>query len=808
MPLPGQVYQASVTASSGLTVSYSITIGAGSPATSQSPAVPAVCALTQGNLGEIQFLRSGNCELTATQSGSEAFASATVAMLIQVGSLNQFITFPTITDTVFGSPAFRLTAEASSRLPVSYTTSAGITACSVDQGLVTLLAAGLCEIVSSQAGDNTYAAAPNVSRVFRVLPDRASAPSLVSAAVGNQWFTLRYTQPSYNGGSAIIGYRLEVLDQGTNSAGVYVNSACSTTAPLTCTMVGLPNNRPYVARVAAITAAGVGQFSQYTSAMTPTNAEASVTQLFADISANGLDLNWVAPLAFEGAFQRYEVFVWETGTQEPQTASATVNSSNATAITIPQGSISNAVSISQISSPGLAVIRPAMNLTNRLFVFGSNPTRPAGFISLASIQNQPTISATAEYSIKVVTITDSYTESLPVNTANGLKLGLSTPAAPTQLGLDTSDPSKITVAWSPPLSDGGFEILDYQVVLNGERVICNNLSSLTCVISPLQDSTTYNISVVARNALGLGEAAVASHTTPTPPPPPIVETPAAGGSGGFLPPMSDAAAGARVPQFDSFTPSVVRPGQVVVVAGTKLDTVTRVMLGGVEVNFVLISNNELHFVVPTTLKPGLYSVERYTDFGRYINRDAITVVGDPVSESIVAPIPATQSPTTSVPVTPGPVTPGPVTPGPSTQSPVTPGPVTPGPSTQSPVTPGPVTPGPGPSSQSPVTPGLGSSSESPVTPGEENQPPTDQESGGGQSGSGSQGEAGSGSSTSSPGQTDGTETLPPGEESETDSENVAIGENERAPINPLFWILLLALLVAAGSYFALRRKSE
>lgn len=796
MPLPGQLYQASVTASSGLTVSYSITIGGGSPATSQSPAVPAVCALTQGNLGEIQFLRSGNCQLTATQSGNEAFGTATVAMLIQVGSLNQFITFPPMTDTVFGTPAFRLTAAASSELPVSYTTSAGITACSVNQGLVTLLAAGLCEIVASQAGDSTFAPAPNVSRVFRVLPDRASAPSLVSAAVGNQWFTLRYTQPSYNGGSPIIGYRLEVLDQGTNSAGVYVNSACSTTAPLTCTMVGLPNNRPYVARVAAITAAGVGLFSQYTSAMTPTNAEASVTQLFADVSANGLDLNWVAPLAFEGAFQRYEVFVWETGTQEPETASATVASSNSTAITIPQSSISNTASISQISNQGLTVIRPAMNLTNRLFVFGSNPTRPAGFISLASVQNQSTISATAEYSIKVVTITDTYTESMPVNTANGLKIGLSTPAAPTQLGLDTSDPSKMTVAWSPPLSDGGFPILDYQVVLNGERIICNNLPSRTCVISPLADSTTYNIQVMARNALGVGAAAVASHTTPTPPPPPVVET-TGGGSGGFLPPISDAS-GARVPQFNTFTPSVVRPGQVVVVDGNKLDTITRVMLGGVDVNFVLISNTELHFVVPTTTKPGLYSVERFTDFGRYINRNAITVMGDPVSESIVVPNPVTQSPTTSVPVTPGPSTQSPVTPGPSTQSPVTPGP-----STQSPVTPGPVTPGP--------------STQSPVTPGEEGEAPGTGEPGSGQAGSGSEGEAGSGSSTSSPGesdgstgpgQTDGAEQVPPGGEGKTDSENVAIGENESEPVNPLIWIFLIAMLLAAGSYFALRRKGN
>jgi hypothetical protein len=140
-----------------------------------------------------------------------------------------------------------------------------------------------------------------------------------------------------------------------------------------------------------------------------------------------------------------------------------------------------------------------------------------GFVSLASVQqNAATESATIGYTMKVVTITDTYSSSQTINTANGVKIGLSAPAAPTQLSLDTQDPSRIIVSWGAPTSDGGFAIEDYDVQVNGQT-ICANIQARMCEVGTLSPSVTYNVSVMARNALGLGEAAVASHTTPAPP---------------------------------------------------------------------------------------------------------------------------------------------------------------------------------------------------------------------------------------------------------------------------------------------------
>jgi hypothetical protein len=385
-----------------------------------------------------------------------------------------------------------------------------------------------------------------------------------------------------------------------------------------------------------------------------------------------------------------------------------------------------------------------MIITNRLFIFGAQQTRPMGFVSLASVQSQTTASATVGYSIKVVTITDTYSSSMTINTANGLKIGLETPAAPTQLGLDTSDPTKILVTWAAPLSDGGFAIDDYKVVVNGQT-ICANIQTRVCEISPLNVSTTYNVEVMARNALGFGEAAVASHTTPTPPPPVVIDT-------------RTTEALVRIPQLVSFTPKFARAGELVEVSGRKINSITDLKLGDVDVSFTAVNDSTLRFRVPAGTKPGIYDIQHFSEFGKVSVIDALIVIA---ASSSVSPEPETQSPVT--PITP-PVTESPTDPGESGGS--------------------------GSSGN-----GLGGS-----------------DSNGGSSG-GSEGN-GSGNGSEGNGSEDGGSSegeSEPGTDTESNSESSNAGVDEPTlptQQNPMWWILLIALLLAGLSYWALRRERE
>ncbi len=140
------------TASSGLPVAF----------TSQTPAICSVAAST------VTLLGVGTCTIAADQPGDDTWAAApTVARSFGVGKTSQTIAFTQPPDVAFGSGPVALTATASSGLPVAFTSQTPAI-CSVAASTVTLLAVGTCTIAADQPGDDTWAAAPTVTRSFAV----------------------------------------------------------------------------------------------------------------------------------------------------------------------------------------------------------------------------------------------------------------------------------------------------------------------------------------------------------------------------------------------------------------------------------------------------------------------------------------------------------------------------------------------------------------------------------------------------------------------------------------------------------------
>ncbi|MGA1570200.1 MAG: glycine-rich domain-containing protein, partial [Ilumatobacteraceae bacterium] len=150
MPRPNGTYAVSAKSTSGLSVALSVALGSS-----------AVCTLIGG---EVTFTTSGACTITAVQMGDSNFnAAAPVAQTIDVGKLNQSITFAQPADRDFGDPVFALSATASSGLPAVFTTQTPAV-CQVSGADVSIVAAGTCTIRASQAGDVNYSAAPDVDR--------------------------------------------------------------------------------------------------------------------------------------------------------------------------------------------------------------------------------------------------------------------------------------------------------------------------------------------------------------------------------------------------------------------------------------------------------------------------------------------------------------------------------------------------------------------------------------------------------------------------------------------------------------------
>jgi YVTN family beta-propeller protein len=138
----------SATASSGLTVTYSVTAGA--------------CTLAGSS---VSAPTAGSCTLAANQAGNTNFSvAAPVSRIVTVSAAPltaQTLNFPTIASFAAGGSS-PLVAVASSGLAVTYTVTSG--ACAIVGNTVTASAAGTCVIAANQAGNASFSAAAQVTQ--------------------------------------------------------------------------------------------------------------------------------------------------------------------------------------------------------------------------------------------------------------------------------------------------------------------------------------------------------------------------------------------------------------------------------------------------------------------------------------------------------------------------------------------------------------------------------------------------------------------------------------------------------------------
>jgi hypothetical protein len=149
----------SATASSGLPVMLSVDSASGA----------GVCTLSGST---VTYAAAGACVIDANQPGNATYAAAPqVQRTITVTSRPQSITFTAPRSGMVGDDPVTLSATASSGLPVmlSVDPASGAGVCTLSGSTVTYAAAGSCVIDANQAGNATYAAAPQVQRTITVI---------------------------------------------------------------------------------------------------------------------------------------------------------------------------------------------------------------------------------------------------------------------------------------------------------------------------------------------------------------------------------------------------------------------------------------------------------------------------------------------------------------------------------------------------------------------------------------------------------------------------------------------------------------
>jgi len=118
----------------------------------------------------------------------------------------------------------------------------------------------------------------------------SSPPTNVIGTPTDRQVALRWIAPSSNGGSPITDYAVQYSSNGGGSWTTYAHPASKST---TATVTGLTNGTSYMFRVAAVNAAGTGNYSASTARVTPLAASPGRPTV---VAGNGyVDLRWTAP---------------------------------------------------------------------------------------------------------------------------------------------------------------------------------------------------------------------------------------------------------------------------------------------------------------------------------------------------------------------------------------------------------------------------------------------------------------------------------------------------------------------------------
>ncbi len=181
-----------------------------------------VCNVAGTNGTTVEFTAAGNCVIDANQAGDTTYGPAPqVQQTIAIGLTSQAITFTSTAPTdamVNGTYDPAATGGASGNLVTFAIDSSSSTVCSYSGAIVTFDTAGTCVIDASQAGNSTYADAPQVQQTITV--------GLVPQ-------TISFTGPTIgavNGSAELTATATSTLLVTLSVDGATTNGACSLSA--------------------------------------------------------------------------------------------------------------------------------------------------------------------------------------------------------------------------------------------------------------------------------------------------------------------------------------------------------------------------------------------------------------------------------------------------------------------------------------------------------------------------------------------------------------------------------------------------
>ncbi|MGA1037844.1 MAG: beta strand repeat-containing protein [Ilumatobacteraceae bacterium] len=473
----------------------------------------------------VTMLTAGTCTLTASQAGNSTYAAATdVTQSFDIATATQTITFnPTFPTTTYGDDPFSIAGTSSSDLVLSYSSTTP-TVCTVagdaslsngaTNAVVSPVGAGTCTIVSSQAGDNRYAAATDVSRSFTVGKAAQPALAFTSSATAVWGDEVTATVSGGSGAGAIT------FTASTGTAGCAVNATTGVvtftsagTCSLTANKAGDTNRLDAIPVSQTLTIATAAQTVTFTSTV-PANPRPGGTYTPTASATSGLvpAFSITAGQTTVCTLSSGVVTFIATGVctiAASQVGDSQFAAAAAQSQTINVGSLNQSITVTTpddvtFGSPSFTLDTDASS--------GLTVTVTASDTDLCSVSGYIiTPVDIGECELTLTQAGDSrYSPASSVTIA--FRIVPARPTAPTITSVSAGN-ANATVAFSAPGFTGGVDLTPYTITAtptSGTAISETGCAASPCTIGGLANGTEYTLTVIANNIAGAGPASVAS----------------------------------------------------------------------------------------------------------------------------------------------------------------------------------------------------------------------------------------------------------------------------------------------------------
>lgn len=367
-----------------------------------------------------------------------------------------------------------------------------------------------------------------------------AAPTAVTATADNAAADVSWT-PGSDGGAAVTGYRVTAAPGG---ATVVV------TGP-TARLAGLTNGVPHTFTVQAVNAVGASPSSAPSNAVTPAPPAPPGQPFVTDVTTRdgAVAVYWSPPPSGAGSVTGYLVRATSAGS-----ASASVQVAGDRTDAVVPGLVNGAayrVTVSAINGngtgaasepsrdvvpqPGQAPLRPTMTaviaLNQRVDLEWVAPTDGGADITGYTVTVSPgnrVVTVAAGTTVASITgLANGSTTTFavaavnragtgPAATVTAVPVASRPPAAPDDVSASATANGALTVTWKPPADTGTGPVTGYTVTASpGGASVTAGATATTAVLTGLNTTTAYTVTVRATSAAGAGAASPPS--TPTTP---------------------------------------------------------------------------------------------------------------------------------------------------------------------------------------------------------------------------------------------------------------------------------------------------